>query len=409
MTRKFALWLGATTLSALGDGVLYFALAWTATGIGAQVAGLMFTLTVLPRTLLMLLGGAVGDRYGLRRTLIACDAAMCLLLIGYLVTADLDVSPLVPLWILVLGWGVVSAFSMPASGAMPRLFVTSDVLPRAMSTTGSMLQVARLTGPPLGGVIVGALAVTGAVTADLASCAVILVVLACVRPPYEPPPPEHGEPTLRRIAEGLRAARDVPGVVPMLAAVALVAGSLIPMLSLCVPLTARERGWSAGETGLVETAWIVGTLGVSLLVARVGTRKRPLGALVVGPFVAALGVVVMSVSTSLPVGLTGAWVMGVGTATFTSHVFPAYMLKTPDGMLARFQALLGVVQAAPMLVSNNVFAFIAEKTGPSSSLLTVAGVCLLASVVVASSGEMRRLRVGQVEPEPESVPAGSAS
>ena len=395
MTRGFALWLAAATVSAVGDGVLYFAIAWTATGIGAQVAGLLLTMGMLPRTVLMLVGGAVGDRWGLRRTLIACGLATSGLLAAYLVVERTDVPAALALGALALGTGAVSAFALPASGAFPRLFVPPEAVPRAMSLTGSLLSMSRLVGPPLGGVVVAAFALGGAVVADLVSLLVVVAVLAAVRPPYEPVPEPSEGSTWHRIAEGLRAARRVPGVVPLLAAVALVAGSLIPMLSLSVPLAARERGWTAGQTGLVETAWIVGTLGVSLLVAKVGTHQQLLLPLTLGPVVATLGVLVLAVSPEVPLALAGAVVMGIGTATFTSHVFPAYTLASPAGMLARFQALLGMAQALPMLVGDNLLATVAAHAGATVSFLVAGGLCLVASAVAVTSSEVRSLRLGQ--------------
>ncbi|MGH3750858.1 MAG: hypothetical protein ACRDT8_26085, partial [Micromonosporaceae bacterium] len=50
LTAHFTAWLTAATVSAVGEGILYFAIGWTATGFGAGAAGLMLTLVVLPRT-----------------------------------------------------------------------------------------------------------------------------------------------------------------------------------------------------------------------------------------------------------------------------------------------------------------------------------------------------------------------
>lgn len=389
LTRKFLAWLGASTVAGTGDGILYFAIGWTAAGLGGQAAGLMLTLVVLPRTFLLLVGGAVGDRLGLRRTVIGCDAAMCLVLGAYLVAERTPVPVALLLAALALALGVVSAFRLPAAGTLPRLFVDDDALPRAMSVTGSVLQVARLIGPPLGGVVVAGLGMTGAVSANLLTFAVILVVLLAVKPPYDrPPAPGVGSP-LHQIREGLRAARRIPGVLPLLGAVGLVAASLIPMLSLCVPLVARGRGWSPGATGLIEAAWIVGTLSVTLVVARTGTRARVLLPLTGGPVLASVGVLVIAASPTPVPAMVGALVMGVGTAVFTTHVFPMYVLQTPEGMLARFQALLGVVQAAPMLVANNVLGAVASHATPTGAMVLVAALSALAAVVILASRTLR--------------------
>ncbi|MGH3448715.1 MAG: MFS transporter, partial [Nocardioidaceae bacterium] len=236
LSRAFAIWLGAATLAAVGDGILYFAVGWTASGLGAHTAGIVLTLGLLPRTVLLLIGGATGDRWGLRRTMIGCDAFMCVVLVAFLAAEHTPVPTIGLLAGLELVTGIASSFRMPAAGAYPRLFVDEARLPRAMSLTGSMLEVARLVGPPLGGVLVGLLAMTGAVTATLAGVVLILVVLVTVRPPYEQPPEPDESSALHRIKEGLLAARRVSGVMPLLGAVGLLAAGVIPMLSLCVPL-----------------------------------------------------------------------------------------------------------------------------------------------------------------------------
>ncbi|HET7388643.1 MAG TPA: MFS transporter [Nocardioidaceae bacterium] len=393
LSRGYVAWLAATTLSATGDGVLFFALAWTATGLGAQVAALVVTAGLLPGVLFTLVGGAMADRWGLRRTIIGCDLAMCVLLAGYLAISGLDLPDALLLAGLALGEGIVDAFHRPADGAFPRLFFDDEALPRGMSLTGTVLSVSRLAGPPLGGIVVVALALRGAALADLVSFALILVVLVAVRPPYEPSP-EGGQTssTLSRILEGLRAARAVPGTAALLGAVALVAGSLLPMLSLCVPLISRSRGWGAGTSGLVEAAWITGTLVVGVLVARTGTRADPTGPLVGGPILAAIGALGVAVAPAPAAALAGAGVMGVGTAVFTSHVFPLFVLRTPEGMLARFQALMTVVQLLPVLIGENVVGAVSSRFGPSWAVVAVAAACASAGVLARSPTAVGRAR-----------------
>lgn len=389
LSRGFATWLAAAMIADTGSGVLYFAVGWTAAGFGGHVAGLLLTLNVLPRTILLLFGGAAADRWGLRRTMIGCDVATCTVLLGYL-AADRASAPTVYLLAgLALTTGVVTAFRMPASGAFPRLFYDDQLLPRALSLTGSMLQVASLIGPPLGGLVVAALAMSGAVTTRLASAAIILAALLLVRPRYEHTSSRQDGSTLTRIRQSLTAAGHAPGVVPLLGAVALVGGSLLPMLSLCVPLAAHERGWGPTATGLIEAGWITGSLSVSLLVARTGTSSRPIGPLACGPAIATIGVLAIAAAHHPAPAIASAFVMAIGTAGFTSHVLPLYMTATPHGMLARFQALLAVVQAAPILLANNLLGAMASSHGATTTVIIIAATTLLASAAVLTSRALR--------------------
>ncbi len=395
-SRGFVAWLGSSTLAATGDGICYFAIGWTATSMGGAIAGMIVTLVVLPRTLLMLVGGAAADRWGLRRTMIGCDAFMCVVLLGYLAASRGDAPSAALLAWLALAIGIASAFRIPAAGAFPRLFADGDALPRIMSATSSMLQVARMAGPPLGGIVIAVLGMAGAIAANLAGFVVILLVLLWIRPPLEESTDRGSqESTLRSIAQGLAATRAVPGVLTLLVTIGIVAATVLPMLSLLVPLAAHERGWAARETGFVEMAWITGTLGVTVVVARYGTYARAIVPMAAGPLVTAAGVVGVALSDRLPMALISACVMGIGTALFTTHVFPLYILRSPDGMIARFQALAGVVQSAPMLVSNSALGALGGDGHATRAMLLVAALTFAATPALLASATIRRARLTQ--------------
>ncbi|MEJ8643759.1 hypothetical protein WKI68_25080 [Streptomyces sp. MS1.HAVA.3] len=76
LPRPYLVWLVGTRASLLGDAVLYFALGWAASAHGGATGALVLTAITLPRTLLLLLGGAVADRFGARRLTIVGDAVM---------------------------------------------------------------------------------------------------------------------------------------------------------------------------------------------------------------------------------------------------------------------------------------------------------------------------------------------
>ncbi|MEQ7129518.1 MFS transporter [Actinopolymorpha sp. B11F2] len=392
----FVSWLAAATVSAVGDGILYFAIAWVASGLGAHVVTLVLIAGLLPELLLTLLGGVAADRWGLRRTITGCNLAMCLLLTAFLLASEVAAVTGVLLGALALADGVVSSFHRPANNAFPRLFFPESLIPRAMSLTGSAMEIARIAGPPLGAVLVVVVSIKGAILADLASFAVVLAVLVAVRPPHEPVrPPRGSSSAVAELRAGLRAIRSVPGVGAMLGAVGIVAGTVIPMLGLCVPLLARSRGWSAADAGLMEAFWIVGALAISLLRAagKVGIAARPVWPLSTGPVLASSGIVVAVVAPTPAIAFAGTGLMGIGTAIFTSHLFPLYLLQTPQGMLARFQSVLLVAQMLAMLVGNAWLGGLASQLGPGQAMLAAACACTCAGIPILASRTLRNARM----------------
>jgi MFS family permease len=154
VTRSYYGWLAGSTLSVLGDIALFFALGWSATGIGPQVAALVLTGFTLPRAVLLLVGGVVGDRIGPRRLLLACSAIVgtcCFLLAVVVGIRGISAGLLLTTAVVV---GTVDAFALPAAGVLPRLFVPDDQLPRAMALRTSATQLITLAGGPLSGLLV---------------------------------------------------------------------------------------------------------------------------------------------------------------------------------------------------------------------------------------------------------------
>jgi len=399
MTRALTTWLTAATLAMLADGLLYFALGWQASRFGGRAAALVLTLVTLPRMLLLLTGGTTADRWGLRRTVLCSDAVLCVLLATLMLAVRSSGSSVTLLALLAGTLGVLSAFRMPAAGALPRLLVDGPQLARAMALSGTVITTARLVGTALGGVAVALLALQGVVLVAVVGYLAVLLLVWSVRVPEASQPEKAGRPQ-----RTLALARRTPGVLPLLLSVGLLAGSVLPVLSLLLPLAARERTWTAGQTGLVEAAWLVGTLAVSLLVARLGTWPSARGPLVAGPVITAAGTAMIAWAASPVVAVGGAVVLGIGTAIFTSHAMPLLVHRTPRDRLARFQALLGLAQAAAILATTNGLGLLASHVGPTASIVAASGACALAGAVVLATPSLRAAAlpyVGRTEGQSE--------
>ena len=292
----FRLWLAAATGSSLGDGVTFFAVAWVAAQHGAATASVVLTAEAAPLAVLILAGGVIADRWGIRRVMICCDAAMVAVM-GFLAVAAYASGPgVVPVWALVvvgLLAGTASALRRPAGGVFPRLFARGDELAKVMATTTVFRQLAMTAGPAVGGVILAAGGLTATSTLDAASFVLVLGVLLVVRPPYEPPVVARGGPSLWcQLADGARALRATPGAGATIASIIGLAATVLPLVELCVPLAALNRGWNAATTGVVSAGWVVGGLLVTAVVVKKG---MPTAALTVtGPVLAAAGMLLLA-------------------------------------------------------------------------------------------------------------------
>jgi len=338
----------------------------------------VLTAEAVPLAVLILAGGVIADRWGIRRVMICCDAAMVAVM-GFLAVVAHSSGPgMVPVWALVvvgLLAGTASALRRPASGVFPRLFARGDALAKVMATTTVFRQLAMTSGPAVGGVLLAAGGLTATSTLDAASFVVVLGVLLVVRPPYEPPVVARGGASVwRQLADGVRALRATPGAGATIVSIVGLAATVLPLVMLCIPLAALDRGWSAATTGVVSSAWVVGGLLVTAVVAKKGMPTAALA--VTGPALAAAGVLLLAVTTDPRWGAVAVLTVGVGGSLLTTRLIPRFVTATPEHMLARFQSLLGLAQTGPVLLMTPLLGHLITTLGIKPALVVLAAVLL---------------------------------
>ncbi|MEV0534093.1 MFS transporter [Kitasatospora sp. NPDC050463] len=385
-------WLAGTQAGLLGDAALYLALGWAASAHGGGAAGLVLTAITLPRTVLVLLGGAVADRFGARRVMLAGDAVM---LAATLALAAASGSWGTPLWLLVSAAaviGTVDAFYLPASGSMPRRLVGPGQLSRALALRQAGGQIAGLLGAPLGGVLVAVGGLPGVALADAASFGVLLLVLLRVRvtEPEAPQPVGSDDAgrgparpgLLREAAAGVRLALRDPLLRAALLLTGAAAGALLPVVSLLSPLLTRAHGWGAWSAGLMAGGQGAGVLAVAGLVSWRGALRRAGVGAAAGLCAASVGIAVLAWAAEPVTAVAGSVLAGAGSGLFACHLGPLVLGGAPTTHLSRIQALLTLVQSAALVLSTGLLGLFADAAGarwPTSLCALATGAAGLAA------------------------------
>ena len=391
LPRSYLLWLGGAATSQLGDAVLYFALAWAAAAHGGIAAGLVLSAIALPRTLLLLVGGAVGDRLGARQVMIIGDAVMIGVAIVLAVTTTWIGAPVPLLVAAALIVGTNDAFYLPSMGSMPRQLVADALVGPAVALRQSGSQLIGVVGAPLGGVVVAFAGVPAAAWVDAVTFALVLIVLLRVRPRFDPPPPVQRRHIVREAADGVRIAFTTEGLGPALLLVAGAAGFILPFSSILIPLMAQEHAWGATGAGVLVGVQAAGAIVTTLIVSKRGVGARA-GLIAVGGLATVgLGQLVVAVTGSLPGAVAGVLLMGLSAGVFVTHLNPVLLKAAPPTYLARVQALLVLVQSVTLLVTNNVIGSVAHAFRPEVAVYGCAVVLLMCAVAGLVSRPIRRI------------------
>ncbi|MFJ4678216.1 MFS transporter [Kitasatospora sp. NPDC088783] len=395
LPRAYLWWFAGTRVSAVGDAALAAALGWAGAGYGGSAAGLVLAAVTVPRTVLLLLGGAVVDRYGPRRVALLADAAMVVVVLA-LALAVVDRAAGGGRWTLIgfaLLIGTVDAFQLPASGALPRLLVAPAQLSRALALRQAGGQVAVLLGAPVGALLVGGVGLAGAAVADAVTFLAVLAVTLRLRVGLRVGEGEEvgrsGGGLVAGLADGLRVVRRDRTLRVALPVAAVAAAGVLPVVGLLGPLLVRAHAWGAGAVGLSAGGQALGVLGVSLAAARYGVLRRAGRGIVLGLGIAALGTAALALAPAPAWAGAAAVLVGAGSSVFACHLGPLVLSGAPTTHLGRVQALLALVQSAALTAANPVWGALAGAVGARASLLGCAALTGAVAVAVVVTRALR--------------------
>ncbi|GAA3119706.1 MFS family permease [Kribbella aluminosa] len=377
---RYWIWLFGAAVSLLGDLTMSFGIGWSATRHGGSVAGLILLLAAAPRAALLLVGGAVGDRYGAPRVLLASCTAM-FVVTAALVPASAAVGE--PVWLLVilaLVVGSIDAFFLPSSRAMPRLLVPPQQVPRALASFQVTGVVFAVTGTAVGGVLVSWSGLKAAGGFDALTFGVMIVVLLVLRKTMAPAG-RMPSGMLRSIGAGIRVAFGRPLTRALLITMFVAAGLLMPLDALLFPLLARDHGWNAATAGLLIASRSLGVGVIALRILMRGAFPRPGIVAALGLLLAAVGLLGLALLDPLPLTFAAGVVSGVGVGTFTGHVLPLLMNSVEREFQSRLQSIVVLSQNIALMVMNPLLGGLADVRS-----LGITGVCLGISVLAAITG-----------------------
>jgi MFS family permease len=343
------------------------------TGLGAspQMIALVQASVSLPIMLLSLWAGAVADNLDRRRVMLAAQSFMLLVSAGLAIGAWLGwITPWTLLaFTFLIGCG--TAINGPAWQASVGDMVPRPMLPDAVAYNSMGFNIARSTGPALGGAIV---AVAGAAAAFLVN-AVSYLGLIAVLLRWKPDLPARRLPRERlgvAMAAGIRYVRLSPSIRVVLVRAALFgfAASALPAL---MPLIARDLiGGGPLTYGLLlggfGTGAVIGAIGARRLRQAVSTETLVrLAALAL-----ALGAGLVALQPGLVGTLIALVLAGAGWVTALSTFNVSVQMASPRWVVARALSLYQMAAFGGMAAGSWVFGLIAQHHGLASALLLAA-------------------------------------
>ncbi len=361
-------------------------LVLTLTGSGVAV-GLTTALQFLPMLLVGAWGGLLADRVSKRRLLIATQALMAIpALFLFAVTAAGVVAPWM-VFLAVFAMGSVNAIDNPTRQSFVYEMVGPDRVVNAVSLNSVIVQMARIVGPALAGLLIAGFGVVPCFGLNALTFVAMIAALWGMDPRAL-----HAEPVAPRapgaIRAGLRYVLRTPELVVPLALMALV-GTLGFNFQVVLPLLAKfSFDGGASTYAAMVSAMAVGSIGGALVNGahgRTGPRLIAGGALAFG----VLGLLCALMPT-LALELPLLALLGAAAVTFAATVNSTLQLSVAPEMRGRVMALYSVVFLGSTPIGGPLTGWLSETYDPRVALL-LAGITGL-SAAWAAHVSYNRLR-----------------
>jgi hypothetical protein len=269
------LWVG-NTISSIGDQFYFVALPWLVlqlTGSGVVLGTITMT-AAIPRAALMLVGGALSDRFSPRAIMIGAASSRAVAVAAISALIWTHSLPLWPLYVLAFCFGVADAFAGPAAQTYLPSLVAPQQLPPANALFQSTVQVTTLVAPAPAGLFIKAFGTAWALFIDAVSFLFIVGALWALPDPPEATPGAPPGNVFRSIVDGLGYVRSDVALASLMGLVAVLNFAISGPATIGVAFIAKEKFGSAASLGLLMSALAAGSLTGLLSAGVFRLRKR---------------------------------------------------------------------------------------------------------------------------------------
>jgi MFS family permease len=371
-------------VSLIGTWMQMTAQSWLVLSLthSSAMLGLIIALQTLPVLLLAPYGGVIADRIDKRRLMIVLQSAMGL---QALALGVLTITGEVTVWqigVLAALLGLNNAFENPARQSFMLEMVGGDYLRNAVTLNSVLVNVARVIGPAVAGIMIATLGEGICFLVNAGSfVAVVFSLITLNRAALAPttPAPRAGG----QLREGLRYVRGTRGLAFPLLMMAVV-GCLTYEFQVSLPVMASQ-GLHAGATGygFMTAAMGVGAVIGGLLVAakgRTGTAQLTVAVTAFG-----IAMALATIAPNLPFELVALALAGASSIAFMSTGNSTLQLRAQANMRGRVMALWFVAFQGSTPIGGPIIGAIIALAGARAGLGVGALTCFAAALVGLSA------------------------
>jgi MFS family permease len=344
--------------------------------------GAVSAVQFMPMMLFSLFAGPFVDRFPKRRTLLITQSLLLLLALSMSVLTWTGVIRYWMILVMALVQGFVNTIDIPTRQSYVIELTGRDSLMNAVSLNSAAFNLARILGPAVAGVLIGAVGIPLCYSLNALSFLAVIAALFAIDAP-----PIAGDRPVQNFRDVLASAREGLAYIGRRREIALplvllaVISTFVINYNVFVPTFARgPLGRDASGYGFLMTSMGIGSLFAALLLA-VRSRKGPSfarllgGALGMCAAIAACGFQRSYALSCVLLGLTG-----FCTITFTASTNATVQLGSDDAHRGRVMSVFALVFSGVTPIGGLYAGAVIDAAGPAFCLILSGGIGLAFAV-----------------------------
>jgi MFS family permease len=385
--RNYRLFFFGQMISQIGTWMQTTAQAWLVLELthSALLLGLVGVLQYLPVMVFSLFGGVLADRFP-KRTLLLVTQSVALVQASIMWL--LVVTGKVQIWhilLLVALLGITNVLDTPTRQAFVGEMVGREDLPNAIALNSSLVNMARVLGPGLGGVLIAWLDVAPLFLLNTISFIAVIIGLVMIdqRTLHALPARRTDDKklsTFQSLREGLFYVWHMPTVLLVISVIGVIALFGINF-NVMLPLFATDV-FHAGPVGFgfISAAYGLGALFSALWVAW-GNRKPSLRSLLIAAFAFSGLEIAFALSPFYTLSFPLIASVGFAQIVMTATANTTIQTVTPNSLRGRVISVYLLVYAGGMPMGNLLAGGLTTLFGAPISFLLGGIPCLVAAIV----------------------------
>lgn len=379
--RNYRLFFAGQSVSQIGTWMQRTGVSWLVYSIthSTFMLGLTVFSMQFPSFLLSLFGGILSDRHNRYRILLITQSAsmvQAMLLAALVLRGHYRVWEILALSALL---GTINAFDVPARQPLVHELISDkSELPNALALNSSMVNLARMLGPALSGIV---LETWGAGICFLINAlsffAVIGSLLLLRLPPYEPL--RTRTEIFRELGEGFTYLKRTPSIGIIILMLALMALLVLPYNTL-MPVFAKEVFHGDAATyGYINSFIGLGAIAGTFFLASLHSEANFRKVLLINTLLLGFGLMLFSHTALFPPAMVFAVMSGFGTMSQTAISNTIIQVESDARMRGRVISYFAMTLFGMMPLGSLLTGAISQRIGAQDTIL---GQGILAIILV---------------------------